>query len=295
MGLPGIVMVKWAEGVLLQAIPIDRSGDQPLALQIAAGLREMILGGALRPGERLPATRTLAQELGVARATIVESFERLLAEGLLETRVGSGTYVSAVLDAERPSAPPPIEAAPTERARLARSMTHAAERFVARLPHEPRPFTTALPAYDAFPMAEWTRLATRHWRNPRHMVLGYPDPCGYRPLREAIAAHLRTNRGIRCDWRCVFIVAGAQQAFQLIAGTLIDPATGSGSRIRARSARATASSCRAPIWCRFRSMKPASASSAGSNSRRISRSPSSRRPISSRLGRNSAWSAASRF
>lgn len=216
-------MVKWAEGVLLQAIPIDRSGDQPLALQIAAGLREMILGGALRPGERLPATRTLAQELGVARATIVESFERLLAEGLLETRVGSGTYVSAVLDAERPSAAPPIEAAPTERARLARSMTHAAERFVARLPHEPRPFTTALPAYDAFPMAEWTRLATRHWRNPRHMVLGYPDPCGYQPLREAIAAHLRTNRGIRCDWRCVFIVAGAQQAFQLIAGTLIDP------------------------------------------------------------------------
>ncbi|MDQ0511770.1 MocR-like pyridoxine biosynthesis transcription factor PdxR [Ancylobacter amanitiformis] len=216
-------MVKWAEGVLLQAIPIDRDSEPPLTLQIAAGLREMILGGALKPGERLPATRTLAEELCVARATIVESFERLVAEGLLETRIGSGTFVSLVVDAERPTPPPRAPQVPIQSARLARSMTLAAERFVARLPHEPRPFTTALPAYDAFPMGEWTRLAARHWRNPRHQVLGYPDPSGYRPLREAIAAHLRTNRGIHCDWNCIFIVAGAQHAFQLIAGALIDP------------------------------------------------------------------------
>src|SRR6516165_1560993 len=90
-------MVKRAEGALLESIVIDRTSRQALSLQIGTGLRELILGGALRPGQRLPATRTLAQECGVARVTIVETFERLVAEGLLVTRVGDGTYVSEVL------------------------------------------------------------------------------------------------------------------------------------------------------------------------------------------------------
>jgi len=215
-------MVKRAEGALLQSIRIDRAAPQTLSLQITAGLRDLILSGALKPGERLPATRTLASEFGVARTTIVETFERLVAEGIVVTRVGAGTYVSEALNADRPALAVTPSVPSVSIARLARGMAAASGRFGARLEHEPRPFTTAMPAFDAFPMAQWARLSSKNWRMARHAVLGYPDPQGYEPLRQAIANHLRVNRGIQCEWRQIFIVAGAQQAFQLIAATLVD-------------------------------------------------------------------------
>lgn len=215
-------MVKRAEGALLHSIAIDHEAPQSLCLQIGARLRELILGGALRPGQRLPATRTLARELAVSRSTIVETFERLVAEGLLATRVGAGTFVSDAVHAERPLTRAVLPTPSAAITRLARSMTDASSRFTARIAHEPRPFTTAMPAFDAFPMGQWSRLVAKHWRGGRDAVLGYPDPRGHLPLRQAIATHLKVNRGIDCDWRQVFVVGGAQQAFQLIAATLID-------------------------------------------------------------------------
>jgi GntR family transcriptional regulator/MocR family aminotransferase len=216
-------MIKRAEGALLQSMSLDRNGPYGLSMQICAGLRELILTGALRDGERLPATRTLAQELGVARTTIVESFDRLAAEGLIETRVGAGTYVTRAHASGRPAPATAAVAVPTARVRLAQAMDTASKLFGARLPHQAQAFTTAMPAFDAFPMAQWAKLSSRHWRKARHQVLGYPNPHGEPELRQAIAAHLRLNRGIACEWQQVFVVAGAQQAFQLLAATLIDP------------------------------------------------------------------------
>jgi GntR family transcriptional regulator/MocR family aminotransferase len=217
-------MVKRAGGALLQSIEIDRASSRPISSQLSAALRQLVLGGSLRAGERLPASRTLASDLGIARTTVIESFEQLASEGLVESRVGAGTYVSRALSGERPvaagRADPPDAAAP---ARLARMMTAATGRFADRLAHEPRAFITAMPALDAFPAAQWSRLAAKHWRGPRQTAFGYGEPQGYRKLRQAIASHLQANRGISCEWQQVFIVAGAQQAFQLIAGTLIDP------------------------------------------------------------------------
>ncbi|MBS0245471.1 MAG: PLP-dependent aminotransferase family protein [Proteobacteria bacterium] len=216
-------VVKRAGGAVLQSIVIDREASHGLSIQICAHLREFILSGSLKAGGRLPSTRTLANELKVARATIVECFDQLAAEGLIESRVGAGTYVSDALKHERPPVSTPKPVLSEKSARLAHSMASASSRFVPRLVHEPRPFTTAIPAYDAFPMAQWARLSGKHWREARKDVLGYPDPHGHDLLRKAIADHLRINRGIRCDWQQIFIVAGAQQAFQLIASTLIDP------------------------------------------------------------------------
>jgi GntR family transcriptional regulator/MocR family aminotransferase len=91
-------------------------------------------------------------------------------------------------------------------------MSAVTSRYGVRLVHEPRPFTTAMPSFEAFPMAQWARLSAKHWRGKRSSNLGYPEPFGYRPLRRAIAAHLHVHRGIACDWREVVVVAGAQQA-----------------------------------------------------------------------------------
>jgi GntR family transcriptional regulator/MocR family aminotransferase len=219
-------MVKRAGGALLLSVAIDHASPRPVTTQLYLALREMMLAGGIAAGERLPATRTLARELGLSRTTVIEAFDRLTAEGLIEPRVGAGTYVSRALDAERPRPAPAPAATPMRPApRLARTMTIAVERFGerARLPQVARAFTTALPAFDAFPMAQWARLAARHWRSHRADIMGYGDPYGLPALRRAIAAHLRQNRGIECDAEQVFVVAGAQQAFNLVGSLLLDP------------------------------------------------------------------------
>jgi GntR family transcriptional regulator / MocR family aminotransferase len=219
-------MVKRAGGSLLLSIKIDRSSPQPVSTQLCVALREMILEGGFHAGERLPASRTLARELGVSRTTIIEVFDRLVSEGMVESHTGSGTFVSEVLRTSRPKPLQPDVASVVRVApRLSRLMAQAVTRFGdrQRLPHLPRAFTTALPAFDAFPMAQWARLSAKYLRSSRDDIMGYGDPNGSPQLRRALATHLRANRGIVCDPEQLFIVGGAQQAFHLIGSTLLNP------------------------------------------------------------------------
>jgi GntR family transcriptional regulator/MocR family aminotransferase len=172
-------MVKRAGGSLLLSVKIDRDAHQPVSTQLCIALREMILTGGFLAGERLPASRTLARDLGLSRTTVIEVFDRLVAEGLVESRTGAGTYVSAVLNVSRPKPPQPdapsiVHTAP----RLSGLMAQAVSRFGdrRRLPHMPRAFTTALPAFDVFPMAQWARLSAKYLRGARDDIMGYGDP-----------------------------------------------------------------------------------------------------------------------
>jgi GntR family transcriptional regulator / MocR family aminotransferase len=219
-------MVKRAGGALLLSIALDATSARPITTQLYVHLRDLMLSGAIAAGARLPASRTLARDLGVSRTTVIDAFERLIAEGLVESRVGAGTFVSDVLNAERPQ-PAALEskARPPQAPRLSTAMDWAVHRFSdrPRLPYAPRAFVTALPAFDAFPMAQWARLTAKHWRGARADVMGYGAPYGHARLREAIAAHLRANRGIACEAAQIFIVGGAQQAFHLIGSVLLNP------------------------------------------------------------------------
>lgn len=219
-------MVKRAGGALLLSIRIDARLARPVSSQLHQALRELILGGGCAPGERLPASRTLARELKLSRTTVIEVYDRLTAEGLIESRIGAGAFVSAPEHAPKPQPPAAAQdlVAPQPPS-LSQATTLALSRMAdrSRLPKSARAFTTALPAFDEFPMAQWARLAARHWRSARGDVMGYGDPLGHGPLRQAIAQHLRANRGIVCDADQVFIVAGAQQAFQLVATMLLNP------------------------------------------------------------------------
>ena len=120
------------------------------------------------------ATRTIAKDIGVSRTTVVEAFERLASEGLIVSRTGSGSFVSqALLASNRTSMDRGSRPSKREEPRLARVMARGSAAFFARLPHIPRAFTTALPAFDAFPMALWSRHVAKHWRARRDVVLGY--------------------------------------------------------------------------------------------------------------------------
>ncbi|MGH7104141.1 MAG: PLP-dependent aminotransferase family protein [Acetobacteraceae bacterium] len=220
-------MVKRAGGALLLSIAVDRASSRPIATQLYVGLRDLILSGAVTAGTRLPASRTLARDVGVSRTTVIDAFERLISDGILTSRVGSGTEVSAAMKSEpsRRSLPVPRPRPEPRVGRLAPAMGWVSGRLGERpvLPHSASAFISALPAFDAFPVAEWARIAAKHWRSTRADVMGYGPSNGLLALREAIVAHLGANRGIACEREQIFIVGGAQQAFVQIAALLLEP------------------------------------------------------------------------
>jgi GntR family transcriptional regulator/MocR family aminotransferase len=189
-------------------IVLDRSVSGPLHLQIATRLRAAITAGMLAPGARLPSARSLAGQLGVARGTVDAGYAVLIGEGVVVPRGSGGTIVSPELAAR---ASPPVQ----------RRMPFAARR--AEAPSAPLPFRMGLPALDAFPRKLWTSLTVRAARGLGAEALGLPDPAGWRPLREAIAAYLGVSRGILCTPDQVLVTAGFQGALALVTRVLLRP------------------------------------------------------------------------
>ncbi len=216
--------MKTKAGAILSSIRIDRSQDHRLSVQLYMGLRDLILSGGLSGGERLPATRTMSSEVGISRTTALEAVSRLIAEGLLETRVGAGTFVSSTMTGRARIENEPAASDQERQPRLSESTARASKMFAQRrrLPHKSQAFVTALPALGNFPMAQWARLSARHLRSDRDAIMGYGDPFGLPRLRAAIATHLNASRGIQVDADKIFIVGGAQHAFSLIGAMLLD-------------------------------------------------------------------------
>ncbi|PWE32449.1 PLP-dependent aminotransferase family protein [Maritimibacter sp. 55A14] len=189
----------------LLGITLDRGGGRPLHAQLAQALRRLILSGRAASGARLPASRRLAAELGVSRITALAALDQLVAEGYLETRRGAGTFVAGDL---------PHIATPEHR---------AAQGPAPGAPAPLRPFHPGLPDLAGFPHAAWARHLDQSWRNPEPALLAVPDPMGWAPLRNAIAAHLDAWRGIACAGGQVIVTSGAAEAFALIAQSMREP------------------------------------------------------------------------
>jgi GntR family transcriptional regulator/MocR family aminotransferase len=216
--------LKAKAGAILSSIRIDRSSKRKISIQLYMGLRDVILTGGLSSGTRLPATRTLASEIGVSRTTVIEAVDRLISEGLLEAKVGAGTFVSNEMEHRNSVEPSLISPKPLAPPKFSKSISKAVKEFAVRerLPFKSRAFVTALPALDEFPVAQWAKLSARHLRHDRDSILGYGEPYGLPRLRTAIASHLNASRGIHCDPEQIFVVSGAQEAFSLLSDTLLD-------------------------------------------------------------------------
>lgn len=211
-------------------LTLDPAAPSPLHRQLYEALRAAILGGRLPAGSRLPATRGLAARLAISRNTVLEAYAQLLAEGYVEGRVGSGTYVARVLPEDLLAASPAERPVTTPPRRPAGLLSRRGARLIAApvatpgaAPEQPViSFRPGQPAFDAFPFDVWWRMVERRWRQPPRELLSYGDPAGYLPLREAIAGYLRSARAVRCDARQVVIVSGSQQALDLAARLLLD-------------------------------------------------------------------------
>jgi len=206
-------------------IRIDPRRREPLQLQIYEGVRRAILCGAVAPGERLPSSRALADQLGVSRLTTVLALEQLAAEGYITTRVGVGTFVNGELPdsgALTPAAPATsLIQHPTLSERGIR--LSQMPRVITKIDGPPRAFRVGTPAVDRFPFRLWNKLVSRHSRRLTAAQLDYADAAGLPALREAIASHVARSRGTSCTADQVIVVAGAQQGLDMIARLLLDP------------------------------------------------------------------------
>ena len=139
-----------AEDAAIAAISLDKTADQPLHVQLTAQLRELILSGRILPGERLPASRALAGDLGVSRITVTTSMDQLVAEGYAEGRHGQGLFVV-------PDLPETLLTSGTPRpGHQFRPLPQGGN---AVAPFQPAALDSRL-----FPHEEWSRLLERCWR-----------------------------------------------------------------------------------------------------------------------------------
>jgi len=176
----------------------DKTGV--LYVRLYQRMRALILEGSWPPGMRLPSSRTLASDLGIARNTASLAIDQLLADGWVEARSRSGTFVSASLP-ERVSRP----ATP-------RDSTGGGKL--------PIPFELRPGAVDSFPFERWARLQSRVWSRSVPNLLYDPDPAGDIGLRQAIADVALPARGLSASADEVVIVTSAQSAFDHLAATL---------------------------------------------------------------------------
>jgi GntR family transcriptional regulator/MocR family aminotransferase len=210
-------------------ITLDPAADLALHRQLYDRIREAVLTGNLPAGTRLSSTRSMAAELGVSRNTVMAAFSQLLAEGYLQGKLGSGTYVTRTLPDEtlraRRTAATSERPPPTDRGRTLsrRGQRLISARVTAARRGAPIAFRAGTPAIDEFPLELWSRMLARRWRDATPDLLTYGDPAGHRPLREAIVRYLAVARGVRCTADQVVIVSGSQQALDLASRLLLDP------------------------------------------------------------------------
>ncbi|MFE6227229.1 PLP-dependent aminotransferase family protein [Streptomyces sp. NPDC057854] len=196
-------------------------------------LREAVRGGRLAPGSRLPSSRQLAADLGVARNTVADAYAELVAEGWLTARQGSGTRVAHRTE---PRPPAPAPAGPPAPDALAPGGTpwqppsgQAARASRRRAPAPAYDLRSGTPDLAAFPRAAWLKAYRRALTAAPNAAFGYGDPRGRPELRAALAEYLARARGVHARPERIVVCAGFAHGLMLL-----------GQVLRARGARAVA-------------------------------------------------------
>jgi GntR family transcriptional regulator/MocR family aminotransferase len=216
-------------------IALDEESGAPLYRQIYEAIRGAILTGEFAPRNHVPASRFLARQLGVSRTTVVNTYDQLIAEGYLESRKGSGTFVAAHLpeeflitrDGGEQSAGEPSRKRELGLSVYARNVSErsgAALRGGSSTPAVA--FQHGLAGVDEFPFDVWTKLANKVYRTLSRNDFGYGDPAGFYPLRVSVADYLKSARALNCSPEQVIITTGAQHAFDLIGRILLNRDSG---------------------------------------------------------------------
>ncbi len=189
-------------------LSIDRNQNISLIRQVYEQIRHQILRGELSPGERLPSTRDLAENLRVSRNIILEAYDQLIAEGYMTSIRGSGTYVA--------------EGAYWKQSELEHSHEIGVVEAVETKPkNDVIDFCFGVPALDSFPRRKWSQLYYNICTSYPSSVFGYGSPAGCLELRQVLANYLVRTRGVYCQPEQVIITTGAIQAINIVANLLL--------------------------------------------------------------------------
>lgn len=240
-------MPKQIEEIPLVTFNLNYNSGIPLYKQLYDSLQTAILEGKLKPGEKLPGTRSLAADLGISRNTVSTAFNQLLIEGYLRGKVGSGTYVNEIPEnllqvKLNPAHEKNIEKNDFKKINRSRykkngkrshknkekKYFNTSEIIVKNTSYEEAvPFRFGIPAINDFPVKIWLNTVNHVWRTLPAAQLSYGDAAGYMPLRKAIADYLRTYRAVNCTADQIIIISGSQQGLDLIGRVLLN----SGSKV----------------------------------------------------------------
>ncbi|HEV2404611.1 MAG TPA: PLP-dependent aminotransferase family protein, partial [Ktedonobacterales bacterium] len=207
--------------------PMELAFDSatPLYRQISSWFQRSILSGQLQPGQRVPSTRALAKALRISRIPVLGAYELLIAEGYFHAYSGAGTCVSR-------SVPDPFLR--PARDQLLDHIPIALDSRTGRTPSRratgmrgPAPASLRTPRssgdLEHFPIGTWAKLVRRHADSISNETMGYGEPMGYWPFREAVAEYLGASRAVKCHPTQVLVTTGSQQALQISALALLDP------------------------------------------------------------------------
>jgi GntR family transcriptional regulator/MocR family aminotransferase len=172
----------------------------PIYRQVYQWMRLSIQEGRLKAGDRVPAIRSLAVQLGVARGTVDLAYGMLVSEGYLTSRGAQGTYVCV----SSPARTTPIGPLPSRSDDKPRAIQWKL------------PFYPGLPALDSFPRAIWSKVVSRRHQKLQPSDLVYPNSQGDERLRQVLTSYLNVSRGISCDPEQIFVTGGYKGALGLV-------------------------------------------------------------------------------
>ncbi|UUE45496.1 MocR-like pyridoxine biosynthesis transcription factor PdxR [Pectobacterium aroidearum] len=197
-------------------------GALPLHARIQRAIRQLILDGVLDVGKALPASRALAKSLGVSRDTVESAYSQLHAEGFIERRIGSGSFVSE--RAKRLPGRGKARKTGDSKAELRLSQRGSAmfQNGGVRDFIIPRAFAPGVPETRSFPLQTWERLERQVLKEYGTRALLHSPPQGMEVLRRAIADYVNLERGARATPDRVLVLTSSQQALTLCANVLLD-------------------------------------------------------------------------
>ncbi|SAK97392.1 transcriptional regulator [Caballeronia fortuita] len=209
-----IILADWLSARL------DRTAAEPTYRQMLELMQQAILTGQLAPGTKLPSSRTLAIDLGIARNTVLHVYDQLTAEGYVNSTTGSGTYVADTAPRDGVA-----KKAKTEESKAPCTISRRGERLIAQAGVSPKQwgaFMPGVPDVAEFPARTWSRLQARLWKRASPDLLTYAPGGGYRPLRRALSDYLRVARSVKCQPDQIIITTGIHQSIDLAVRLLTD-------------------------------------------------------------------------
>jgi GntR family transcriptional regulator/MocR family aminotransferase len=230
---------------------LERGTTEPMYRQVLRLVQQAILTGQLAPGTKLPSSRTLAEDLDIARNTVLRVYDQLTAEGYVLSTTGSGTYVAdtrpdaaamrvkpsgrTAQPAVTPATPgmPSTSASATSTATQGKTpgeptaplLSNRGRQLIARAGVAPKQwgaFMPGVPDVTEFPARTWSRLQARLWKEANPELLTYAPGGGYRPLRRALSDYLRVARSVKCSPDQIIITTGIHQSMDLAVRLLAD-------------------------------------------------------------------------